>query len=312
MKLSASLALSLSAILLGAGAWLYTPDRSRAVLEARYPAQYIDVAGIRLRVRDTGPRDAPALILLHGFGASLQTWDAWSDILSNRYRVVRFDLPGFGLTGPDPTGDYSDRRSLVVIGALMDRLGLARATLIGNSMGGRMAWLFAANHPDRVDRLVLVSPDGFASPGVEYGRTPNVPLIVRFLPYVLPRFLLKSSLAPAYADPTRLTPATVTRYRDLMLAPGTRAAIVARTGQTMIEDPRPSLRRIAAPTLLLWGEKDAMIPVGNASDYLREIPHATLAALPDLGHVPFEEQPERAIEPVLAFLDRPITGRNAR
>ncbi len=300
----ATVAVPLCAILIGAGAWLYTPDRSRIALETKYPGQYLVVAGIRLRLRDTGPHDAPAIILLHGFGASLQTWDDWSDILSARYRVVRFDLPGFGLTGPDPTGDYSDQRALIIIGALMDRLGLARAILIGNSMGGRLAWLFAALHPDRVDRLVLISPDGFASTGIEYGRTPKVPFVVRLLPYVLPRSLLRSSLAPAYADAARLKQTTVTRYRDLMLAPGTRAAIVARTGQTMIEDPAPLLRRIRAPTLLLWGEADAMIPFSNAQDYLRSIRGAELAPLPRLGHVPFEEAPRTSIQPVLAFLDQ--------
>ena len=222
------IAASLSAIL-AATASLYTPDKPRAVLERKYPAKDLSVAGIRLRVRDTGPRDAPALIMLHGFGASLQTWDGWSDILSHHFRVVRFDLPGFGLTGPDPTGDYSDARAMNILGALMDRVGLARATLIGNSMGGRIAWMFAALHPERVDRLVLVSPDGFASPGVAYGRKQAVPPILRLLPYVMPRALLRSSLAAAYADPRRLAKATVSRYYDLMLAPGTRAAIVART-----------------------------------------------------------------------------------
>ncbi len=304
-RLIVIIAASLSAILVAAAALLYTPDQPRAALERKYPAGYLSVAGIRLRLRDTGPRDAPALIMLHGFGASLQTWDGWSDILSQNFRVVRFDLPGFGLTGPDPANDYSDARAMRILAALMDRLGLASATLIGNSMGGRIAWMFASLHPERVDRLVLISPDGFASPGIAYGKRQAVPPVVRLLPYVMPRSLLRSSLAPAYANPALLTDATVTRYYDLMLAPGTRAAIVARTGQTMIEDPVPMLRRVRAPTLLVWGEKDAMIPFGNASDYLREIPSARLAALPDLGHVPFEEAPRRSLAPVLVFLQTP-------
>jgi hypothetical protein len=112
-------------LLIGAGILLFTPDESRASLEAKYhvPASaYVEVAGLALHVSDEGPRDAPAVIMLHGFGSSLQTFDAWAQILSAKFRVVRFDLPGFGLTGPDPTGDYSDARSLVLIGGLMDRL----------------------------------------------------------------------------------------------------------------------------------------------------------------------------------------------
>ncbi len=306
MKLPAkTLSTVLLTALLGGGAWLYTPDRPRAGLEARYldrADEYADVAGIRLHVREGGPRDAPALILLHGFGSSLQTWDGWAGRLSRTYRVVRFDLPGFGLTGPDPTGDYSDPRGVRVLAALMDRLGIRRASLVGNSLGGRLAWQFALQEPDRVNRLVLISPDGFASPGFEYGRKPSLPLTLRLLPFILPKALLRMSLAPAYGDPRRLRAATVTRYRDLMLAPGVRRAMLARMAQVMLEDPVPLLRRIQAPTLLLWGEKDAMIPPRNAAEYARAMPRARLVMLPGLGHVPFEEAPRTSLPPVLRFL----------
>jgi pimeloyl-ACP methyl ester carboxylesterase len=302
-------AVSIIAVLLVcAGAWLYTPDRPRAALEAKYlanPADYRLVAGIRLHLRDTGPSGAPAIILLHGFGSSLQTGDPWADTLSATYRVIRYDLPGFGLTGPDPTGDYSDARAMAILLAVMDQLGLKRATLIGNSMGGKLAWQFAATHPDRVDKLVLISPDGFASPGFEYGRKPDVPWMLKLLPYTLPRGMFRASLLPAYGDPSNLTDATLTRYYDNMLAPGDRAAMITRMSQVLLQDPRPLLARIQAPTLLLWGEKDGMIPFTNSADYLRDIPHATLVALPGLGHVPFEEAPAVSLPPVLHFLAAP-------
>jgi pimeloyl-ACP methyl ester carboxylesterase len=281
---------------------LYTPDKSRAALEAAYPGDYHVVDGLRLRVRDTGPRDAPAVILLHGFGASLETWEPWAQALSARFRVIRLDLPGFGLTGADPTGDYTDARTGKILNDLMDQLRVDRASLIGNSLGGRMAWNFAALHPDRVTRLVLVSPDGFASPGFAYDTPPKTPLMMKALPYFAPRGLLKSTLAAAYAHPQALREATVTRYRDMMLAPGVRTAILARMDQTILRDPAPILARITTPTLLLWGEKDGMIPISNAADYLRLLPHATLVRLPDLGHVPFEEDPVRSLPPVERFL----------
>ncbi len=296
-------------ILCAAGAlWLYTPDKSRAALEAVYltPADStVTIDGVRFRVRDTGPRDAPALILLHGFASSLETWQAWADRLSAKFRVIRLDLPGFGLTGPDPSGDYTDARSVALILGLMDRLGLHDAVLIGNSLGGKLAWMFAAAHPERVTKLVLISPDGFASPGFEYGKKPDVPLMVRALPYVLPEPMLRMSLEPAYADPKHLTPAVVTRYRDMMLAPGDRAAMIARMQQVMLADPVPILQKIQTPTLLLWGEQDAMIPFSNAADYQRALPHATLVRLPNLGHVPFEEAPAEALAPVEKFLGSP-------
>jgi pimeloyl-ACP methyl ester carboxylesterase len=122
--------------------------------------------------------------------------------------------------------------------------------------------------------------------------------------YVLPKPMLRMNLAPAYGDPARLTDAVLDRYYDLMLAPGVRDALIARMEQTILEDPEPLLPRITAPTLLLWGEKDAMIPVSNAADYRRLVPDVALAALPGLGHVPQEEDPMRSLEPVAAFLKR--------
>ncbi len=292
-------------IVVGLGVWLYTPDRPFAALQAKYGGEYVEAAGIRLRVKDTGPRGAPVVILLHGFGASLDTWDPWAEALSQNYRVIRFDLPGFGLTGPDPSGDYTDQRTVLVLAALMDNIGVPRASLIGNSLGGKIAWNFAVAYPDRVEKLILISPDGFASPGFEYGKKPDLPRILRLLPYVMPRPMLRMNLAVAYADKAKLTNATLTRYDDMMRAPGDRTAMLARMQQVMLQNPESLLRRIQAPTLILWGEQDGMIPFSNAADYVRDIPHAKLVALPALGHVPFEEAPAQSLPPVEAFLAAP-------
>ena len=303
MKLLLWAAAALALALCATAALLYTPDRpANAYLTP--DDRFISVLGARLRVRITGPEAAPALILLHGFGASLETWEPWAATLSKHFRVIRYDLPGFGLTGPDPTGDYTDAHSVLLLAALMDELGLRQANLIGNSLGGKIAWNFAAAHPARVTSLVLISPDGFASPGFEYGVRPQLPLMLKLLPYVMPRFLLRMNLAVAYADPNRLTDATLTRYRDMMTAPGNRRAMLARMAQVLLEPPGPTLARIHTPTLILWGEQDGMIPFSNAGDYLHDMPDAKLAALPNLGHVPFEEDPARSLPPVLAFLEQ--------
>jgi pimeloyl-ACP methyl ester carboxylesterase len=293
-------------VLLGGCLWLYSPDKARAELEAEYarpPSTFLEIAGIRLHLRDTGPRDAPALLMLHGFASSLDTWDDWANQLSADYRVIRLDLPGFGLTGADPSGDYTDARTIAVLLALLDRLGEQRATLIGNSMGGRVAWAFAAAHPDRVSKLVLVSPDGFANPGIEYDKKQDVPLMVRALPYTLPLFLLRPTLEAAYADPSKMTEVSLVRTRDMLLAPGVRRAVIARMEQTVLRDPRPLLARITAPTLVIWGDKDGMIPISNAQDYLAAMPNAKLVTLPGIGHLPQEEAPKESLAPLRAFLD---------
>jgi pimeloyl-ACP methyl ester carboxylesterase len=287
--------LLLLAVVVGAAlAWLYTPDKDRAGLEGRYarrPSVFLNVAGLRPHVRDTGARGAPTAIFLHGFGSSLQTWEDWARDLEKDYRVIRYDLPGFGLTGADPSRDYSDKRSIAVLLALMDQLGVVRASVVGHSIGGRIAWTFAAFNPNRIDKLVLVSPDGFASPGHEYGVAAKLPLMIRALPYVLPSVMFRASLVPAYANADVVTDGLFQRYRDMVLAPGVRSAIVDRMSQQVLVNPVPLLKRIEAPTLLIWGEKDRMIPFANSADYLHALPHGALAALPGVGHVPQEEMP---------------------
>jgi len=288
--------------------WLWTPDLDPAKLGQRYlraPTDLVDLVdpgGVRLHLRDEGPKDAPAVILLHGLGSSLHTWESWSRALAGEFRVVSVDLPGAGLSPPDPAGDYTDARTLQLLSLMMDPLGLARASFIGNSMGGRIAWTMAALHPERVDRLVLLSPDGFASPGLEYGKKPKVPAMLDLMRFMLPRAMLRSNLAPAYKNPAVLTAEMLDRYHDLLRAPGVRAAMLARMRQTVLVDPIPLLKKIEAPTLLLWGEADAMIPIANADDYLKAIPRVTLERLPGIGHLPQEEDPQRSVLPVRAFL----------
>ena len=285
--------------------WLWTPDVPRATLEVRYlesPADLRSVGPWQLHVRQSGPPDAPAVMLLHGFGSSLHTWDAWAKGLSTTHRVVRIDLPGSGLSPPDPAHDYRDERSLDMLIALMDSLGLKRTSLVGHSMGGRIAWTLAAKFPERVDKLVLVAPDGFASFGFEYGKAMDVPVTLGLMRYVLPKPLLRMNLQSAYARPEALSDAVTTRYHDLILAPGARQAMLDRLRQTVLQEPLPLLRQIKAPTLLVWGEADAMIPLSNAQDYLQALQGSRLVSWPQVGHLPQEEAAELSLKAVADFL----------
>lgn len=298
----------LALALFGVAAWAWTPDLPQADLDAKYMRQPSDrvelraVPGVHLHLRDTGPRSAPALLMIHGFGASLHTWEPWAAALSETYRVIRIDLPGSGLSPPDPSGVYTDARTEQLLLALLDQLEVPHVTLIGHSIGGRIAWGMAARHPERITRLVLIAPDGFASPGFDYGQAPEVPASLKLMTHVLPRPLLRMSLAPAYADPQVLSERLTERYFELMRAPDARQALLARMQQTVLSDPRPQLQRIKAPTLLIWGEQDAMIPFSNAADYLTALPSARLAALPGIGHLPQEEQPARGLAALQALL----------
>jgi len=293
---------------IGAIVWLWTPDQPRDALEAKYargPADFVEVSGVRLHVRESGPKQAPAVIMLHGFGSSLHTWEDWARGLDADHRVIRLDLPGAGLSGADPEGLYTDDRTIEILAALMDQLGIARASLIGNSIGGRIAWTFAAQRPERVEKLVLVSPDGFASPGFEYGRAPESSFLLGLMKYVLPKPMLRANLRSSYGDPDRLTPEVVDRYHDLLRAPGVRRGTIERMEQTILVPPQPLLAQITAPVLLVWGERDALIPVSNTDDYTAALADSRQAILPGLGHVPQEEAPEISLAPVRAFLTAP-------
>lgn len=298
----------LALALFGLAAWAWTPDLPQAELDAKYLRQASDrvelhaLPGVQLHLRDSGPRSAPALLMIHGFGASLHTWEPWAAALSETYRVIRIDLPGSGLSPPDPSGVYKDARTEQLLLALLDQLEVPQVTLIGHSIGGRIAWGMAARNPERITRLVLIAPDGFASPGFDYGKAPEVPASLKLMTHVMPRPLLRMSLAPAYADPEVLSEGLTERYFELMRAPGARPALLARMQQTVLSDPRPQLQSIKAPTLLIWGERDAMIPLSNAADYLAALPRARLAALPGIGHLPQEEQPARGLAALQAFL----------
>ena len=227
---------------------LWTPDKERPSLEAKYlrsPADMVNVAGQRLHMRDDGSRQAPALILLHGVGASLHTWEPWAQDLARDHRVIRFDLPGSGLSHADPQGIYTDARSM--------------------------------------ELLISLS----------------------LMKHVLPKALLLMSLEPAYADASLLTDELETRYHDLALAPGSRTALLERMAQARLVDPVSLLHQIRAPTLLLWGVHDAMIPFTNSADYLRALSGARLASVPGVGHLPHEEAPERSLALLRYFLKQP-------
>ena len=298
----------MTALLIAISLWLaWTPDLPREQLLHSYVkagTTHIVVGDQPYFIQDTGPREAPTIVLLHGFGASLQTWDAWGTELEKQWRVVRIDVPAFGLTGPAVNQDYSDEADVVRLLALFDQLDLPQAIVGGHSMGGRIAWNFAATHPERVSHLLLVSPDGFPDPRSTTEHTYQVSPWLGLMKYSLPAWALKMGVAPAYGDEKLLTADTMRRYQDMMRAPGVRTALIDRMRQSRNSDPVPRLQSLKMPVLLVWGEKDAFIPISNAQDYLKAIPHATLATIPQAGHVVHEEAPLPSVQAVKEFLQK--------
>ncbi|MCX5768294.1 MAG: alpha/beta hydrolase [Gemmatimonadetes bacterium] len=287
----------------------WAPDRTVAELAPRWappPSQFITVNGLAMHLRDEGLRDdSLPLVLLHGTSASLHTWDGWTKALAPTHRVIRLDLPGFGLTGPTPDSDYAMPGTLAFLAGLLDSLHVTRAIFIGNSMGGAVATSFAIAHPERVAKLVLVDAAGYPmrSTSVPIGfRIARSPLLSTLMRKVLPRSIVESSVRNVYGDPSKVTPELVDRFYELTLRAGNRAAVSARFQQAPSDSFSNDIKSIHVPTLILWGTLDHLIPLENAERFHRDIAGSTVVTFDGLGHVPHEEDPARSIVAVQEFL----------
>jgi pimeloyl-ACP methyl ester carboxylesterase len=244
-------------------------------------------------------------VLLHGTSASLQTWDGWARALRGEHRVIRMDLPGFGLTGPSANNDYSIEAYLQFTLHLLDTLGVRRFSIAGNSLGGEIAWHVAAAAPERVSQLVLVDAAGYpsSSTSVPIGfRMARTPWLSWMMTRILPRAVVRSSVRNVYGDPARVTDSLVDRYYDLTLRTGNRASLPLRFAQSRPGADTLHLRDLRLPTLVLWGDRDRLIPPENAARFGRDISGSRVIIYRGLGHVPQEEDPARTAADVRAFL----------
>lgn len=290
-------------------AFNYAPDQPVSELTERWaqsPSQFIDIAGMQVHLRDEGPRDDPEpIILIHGTGASLHTWDGWVDALKSERRVVRFDLPAFGLTGPDPEDKYTIEHYAAFIVAVLDTLKIEQSVLVGNSLGGYIAWATTILYPNKVTKLVLVDASGYpyAAKSVPLAfKLARTPIIKDVVKNILPRSLIEGSVKNVYGNPELVTDELVDRYYDLATREGNRRALSLRFKQTI---PGPLIERldeINIPTLILWGEKDNLIPLIFAKQFSQDIKHNQLMTFPALGHVPHEEDPLSTVNAFKAFL----------
>jgi pimeloyl-ACP methyl ester carboxylesterase len=287
----------------------WVPDRSLAELRPRWggpPSVFLDINGLQVHVRDEGPRDDPSpIVLLHGFGSSLHAWEGWAEALRDKRRVVRLDLPGFGLTGPSADGVYGLERDMGVTLAVLDQLGIARCVLGGNSLGGAVSWRTALAHPSRVEKLILVDAGGYPSHstsvpiGTLFLRVPGLPWLMQ---RTLPRMLVEQGLRNVFGDPSRVTPEMIERSFELTAREGNRRALIDRVRQRSVTTSFERIRELKLPTLIVWGGRDRLIPPDNAERFHRDIAGSVLAVFDDLGHAPEEEDPVRTVAAVKRFL----------
>ncbi|MBP6900854.1 MAG: alpha/beta fold hydrolase [Burkholderiaceae bacterium] len=293
--------------------FLRADDRPVEHLVARWappPSAFVELDGQLLHYRDEGPRgDALPLLLIHGTSSSLHTWEGWAKALRSRHRVISLDLPAYGLTGPW-TGahagqPYTAEAYTTIVLRLLDHLGVQRFAVAGNSLGGEVAWQLAARVPQRVERLVLVDAAGYAvTPGeVPLGwRIARLPVLGDLSKYLLPRPLIVQGLVSVVGDPARISEAMVDRYHELTLRAGNRAAFLERVRSWTPGEGVQKVEGVRAPTLVLWGGRDRLLPPALAQRFAADIPGARVQVFDDLGHIPQEEDPARTVAAVLAFL----------
>jgi pimeloyl-ACP methyl ester carboxylesterase len=284
-------------------------DKSLAELKTTYakaPSAFIRIDSMDVHYRDEGnAADSLPIVLLHGTGASLHTYDAWVAVLKNEKRIVRMDLPAFGLTGPFPYGNYSIENYINFLHHFLSAKGIAKCILAGNSLGGQIAYRFTIAHPQIVDKLILIDAAGYPleSKSVPIAfRMARIPILNKVIKYITPRFMVRASVENVYADKTKVTDTLVDRYFDLALRAGNRQALVDRMTFAYDTSTIPLIKNIQQRTLILWGEQDLLIPTKSAYRFHDDLPNDTLVILKNLGHVPMEEGAWESLEVVRIFL----------
>jgi pimeloyl-ACP methyl ester carboxylesterase len=294
--------------LLQVGAFLVErrADLPLATLKAHWAdasSRFVAIDGMQVHLKDEGA--GPLVVLLHGTSSSLHTWDGWAADLRRDHRVVRADLPGFGLTGPSPTRDYSVAAYVRFVDALVTWAGGGPCVLAGNSLGGAIAWEYTLAHPARVRALILVDAAGYPrfGPGLPLAfRIARWPLVPRLLAELDPRRLVEDGVRKAYGDPASVRPGVVERYYELALGPGNRRAFMDLMRTPRIDD-HARIPELRVPTLVMWGARDRLLPVDTARRFAADIPGARVVVYDDLGHIPMEEDPARSVADVRGFLE---------
>ncbi|AFM12872.1 alpha/beta fold hydrolase [Turneriella parva] len=264
-------------------------------------SKFLDLNGMRVHYTDEGKGEN--VVLIHGTAASLHTWREWVKTLKKDFRVVTLDLPAFGLTGPSPDNDYTIPNYVKFLEQFFAAMKMRQLNLVGNSLGGQIAWRYAVAHPDNVNKLVLIDSAGLPRIGsIPLPiRLARMPVIGSLAKYLSPRFLVKKSLKQVYYDDAKVTDALVDRYHSLALRAGNRNAFVERSRQ-MTPDDGSGLDKISVPTLIMWGQHDTWIPVEQAANFRKKLFLGQVVIYDNAGHVPHEEIPEQSVADALKFL----------
>jgi pimeloyl-ACP methyl ester carboxylesterase len=289
----------------------------RAALEAAYArptSRFIDVRGVRIHILDEGPPDAPPVVLLPAQWISARQWLGWRPAFVDRYRMICIDLPGHGLTGPFPDGDYSFENYLRLFADLVNVLAPDRFVLVGTSFSGVIAFRYAATAGRRLAGLILANSSGLPRQG---GGTPNAPPDNRLhrlvLPWVRPRGFIADKLAALVLDRQRLTPELIDEVTAFNNLPGRHREAAARAAAYRVGDPQAVLTQVSVPTLVLWGTGSTYLSTREADLFVQWLGAAVKEKIiyPGVGHLIAVDAPEVTGRDARRFLDAHVASHMA-
>ncbi|MBL8630367.1 MAG: alpha/beta hydrolase, partial [Rhodospirillaceae bacterium] len=300
------------------GAYYYR-DIPAATLEKKYgntESKFVMLDGVRMHYRDEGPTTgdkatAPTIVLIHAHFDNLISWDPWVEALKDKYRVIRFDFTSHGLTGVDPSGDYSLKRTVDLVEMLADQLQLGTFSMAGTSMGGTIAIHYATRHPEKVEKMILLSPGALNTRVRGRDTPPPLPPGIDIVKYITPRLIFKGLLTSGFGDKSKVTDQLIDQWWEMMRREGQREAELTRQRQYISGDVDAKIRTITQPTLILWGEANSVVTVDQARqlvDLMTAAKSVKLITYPGVGHMAVHEAPEQTARDARAFFDEPIAA----
>ncbi|MCB9197064.1 MAG: alpha/beta hydrolase [Flavobacteriales bacterium] len=251
--------------------------------------------------RDEGSGEP--LILVHGTFASLHCFDGWTDIMKAHYRVIRMDLPGFGITGPKPDDKYSIDLFADFLREFLNKLGIGKCAIAGNSLGGWLTWEFALKYPEMVSKMILIDAAGYINDN-------NYPLpfviaqtpVLRNVFNYVPKAVVRRFVRQVFYDQTKVNDTLVDRYFDLFHREGNKEAFVRIANCYFVQNTH-NLINLKIPVLVMWGKNDNWLSVDHAAKFKRDLVNCSVIIYEHVGHVPMEEIPEQTALDALDFLD---------
>jgi len=283
-------------------------DIPRAQLKSKYansPSKFMPLMGMQVHYRDEGNKvDSMPVLLIHGTSSSLNTWDSLISYLPSNKRIIRLDMPAFGLTGPSPENKYSYTYYSDFLNAFLKELNVKQCIIAGNSLGGGIAWHFALDYPQEVAKLILIDASGYPKineKGSLGFKIASIPILNNLLLYVTPKSLVKKSLETVFVDQNLISEERITRYHELLLAEGNRKAALS-IFKNRFDQQTNRIKDIQQPTLIIFGEKDQLINSDNAYLFQKDIKNSKAVILKNVGHVPMEEAPKATAELINEFI----------